>query len=97
MPTREIWDFDPFDHYLRLARRALRSLSASIWLALTSWMTLTYCLNAITGAEMMVMIQGIWLSILFARAISRAPALQGLAKRLLGAGLAGLPGWAEDG
>jgi hypothetical protein len=46
---------------------------------------------------MPVMTHGQKLSILFARAISRAPALHGLAKRLLGTGLAGFPGCAEEG
>jgi hypothetical protein len=49
-----------------------------------------------TGNEMPVMIHGQVLSSLLARAISRAPALQGLAKRLAGSGCAGFPGWAEE-
>jgi hypothetical protein len=48
------------------------------------------------GNDIPVMIHGHVLSSLFARAISRAPALQGLAKRLAGSGWAGFPGWAED-
>lgn len=43
----------------------------------------------------MARIQGTVLSILFARAISRAPALQGLTKSAVGFGLAGEPGWVE--
>lgn len=84
-------------HFLRLARRFKRSPSASQRLALTNWTTLTNCLNSMTGAEMPVTTQGQKLSILLARAISRAPALQGLAKRLLGTGLAGFPGCTEEG
>lgn len=45
---------------------------------------------------MPVMIHGQVLSSLLARAISRAPALQGLEKRLAGSGWAGLPGWADE-
>lgn len=41
------------------------------------------------------MTQGQKLSILFARAISKAPADQGLANRVDGAGMAGLPGWTD--
>lgn len=48
------------------------------------------------GNEIPVMIHGQVLSSLFARAISSAPALQGLAKRLAGSGWAGFPGWTED-
>lgn len=48
------------------------------------------------GNEMPVMIHGQVLSSLFARAISRAPALQGLAKRLAGSGWAGFPGWESE-
>lgn len=58
---------------------------------------MTNCLNSMTGAEMPVMTHGQKLSILLARAISRAPALHGLAKRLLGTGLAGFPGCTEEG
>jgi hypothetical protein len=50
-----------------------------------------------TGAETPVMTHGQNLSILLARAISRAPALHGLAKRLVGTGLAGFPGCTEEG
>jgi len=42
-------------------------------------------------------IQGICESILFARAISIAPADQGLVKRTEGFGAAGLPGWSVEG
>ena len=49
------------------------------------------------GAETPVITQGQKLSILLALAISRAPALHGLAKRLLGAAWAGFPGCAEEG
>lgn len=54
------------------------------------------CLPRQTGALRPARIQGTVLSILFALAASRAPALQGLRKRVLGAGLAGWPGWVED-
>lgn len=47
------------------------------------------------GAEMPVMTHGQKLSILFARASSRAPALQGLEKRLDNGATAGDPGCAE--
>lgn len=47
------------------------------------------------GAEMPVMTHGQKLSILFARASSRAPALQGLEKRLDSGATAGDPGCAE--
>ena len=64
---------------------SLRSPSASHLLALTSWMTFTHCLNAITGLEAMVKIHGTVLSILFARAISIAAAEKGDGKRSEGA------------
>lgn len=50
-----------------------------------------------TGAEVRVKIHGIVESILFARAISIAPADQGLVKNIDGFGAAGEPGWMEDG
>ena len=50
-----------------------------------------------TGAEIPVITQGQKLSILFALASSSAPALHGLANRLVGAGCAGLPGCMEPG
>ena len=56
-----------------------------------------YCLMAITGAEVNVRIHGSVESILLARAISIAPADQGLVKNMEGFGAAGEPGWIEDG
>lgn len=56
-----------------------------------------YCLIAITGAEVKVRIHGTVESILFARAISIAPADQGLLKNMEGFGTAGEPGTMEDG
>lgn len=53
------------------------------------------CFPAMIGAEMPVMTHGQKLSILLARASSRAPALQGLAKRLDSGARAGEPGCAE--
>jgi hypothetical protein len=49
------------------------------------------------GAEVKVKIHGIVESILFARAISIAPADQGLVKNREGLGAAGEPGWIEVG
>ena len=48
------------------------------------------------GALSPARIHGTVLSILFARAASRAPALQGLRKRVLGMGWAGEPGWVDE-
>lgn len=79
------------------ARRLSRSPSTNHWLAFTSWTTLTNCLNAMTGAEIPVTTHGKKLSILLALANSKAPALQGLAKRLLGCAWAGFPGCADAG
>lgn len=79
------------------ARRVSRSPSTNHWLALINWTMLTNCLNAMTGAETPVIIHGKELSILLALASSKAPALQGLAKRLLGCGWAGFPGCADAG
>jgi hypothetical protein len=50
-----------------------------------------------TGADDKVKIQGTVESILLARAISMAPADQGLVKNMEGFGAAGEPGWIEDG
>lgn len=73
-----------------------RSPSANHLLALTIWITLIICFPAITGQETPAMTHGQKLSILFARASSRAPALYGDAKRVAGEGLDGLPGWRVD-
>lgn len=54
---------------------ASMSPSASHLLALTSWITFTTCLKAMTGKLTPVITQGQKLSILFALAISSAPAL----------------------
>lgn len=51
------------------------------------------CFTAMMGNDKPVIIHGRVLSILFARAISSAPALQGLAKSVLGDGCTGLPSW----
>lgn len=74
-----------------------RSPSASQLLALISCTTLINCLAAMTGADTAVIIHGMVLSSLFARAISRAPALQGLANSVDGAWCAGLPGCGDRG
>jgi hypothetical protein len=50
-----------------------------------------------TGEEIPAITQGQKLSILFARASSKAPALYGLGKRLNTEGCAGLPGCNDDG
>ena len=50
------------------------------------------CFAAMTGELMPTRIHGTVLSILFARAISRAPGLQGLANNVLAFGCAGEPG-----
>jgi hypothetical protein len=60
--------------------RSSRSPSANHRLALTSWTTLMNCFPAMTGNEMPAMTQGQKLSILLARASSRAPAEYGLGK-----------------
>lgn len=60
--------------------RLATSPSANQRLALTSWITLIHCLAAMTGNETTVKIHGTVLSILLARAISRAPALHGFTK-----------------
>ena len=80
-----------------------RSPSTSQLDALTSCTTLTNCLKAITGNETAVITQGQKLSILLARANSRAPALQGLANTLVEAGGGGVPptvtpcgGWSRE-
>ena len=49
------------------------------------------------GADVRVKIHGTVESILFARAISIAPADQGLVKNMEGFGAAGEPGWIEVG
>lgn len=56
-----------------------------------------YCFMAMTGADARVRIHGTVESILLARAISIAPADQGLVKNIEGFGAAGEPGWIEDG
>jgi hypothetical protein len=56
-----------------------------------------YCLIAMIGAEVKAQIQGTVESILFARAISMAPADQGLLNIRDGFGAAGEPGTMEDG
>lgn len=62
------------------------------------------CLPAMTGKETIARIHGTVLSILFARAISIAPADHGLVNRSEGLGAAGEPGvrlegcgWRSDG
>jgi hypothetical protein len=72
--------------------RLATSPSANQRLAFTIWITLMICFPTMTGALMPTRIHGTVESILFARAISNAPALQGLTKML---GWAGEPGWAE--
>ena len=58
----------------------LMSTSASHLLALTSWITLMNCFAAMAGKLTMTMTQGQNEPILFARAISSAPALNGSGK-----------------
>lgn len=53
------------------------------------------CLPTQTGALKPAKTHGTVLSILFALAASRAPALQGLRNSVLGTGFAGEPGWVE--
>lgn len=65
-------------------RRLAMSPSANHRLALTICTILMNCFPAMMGAEIPVSTHGQKLSILFARAISRAPALHGLAKRVVG-------------
>lgn len=60
---------------LLLSRLDWTSPSASQRHALTSWMTLMNCFMNMTGKLTPAMTQGQKLSILLARAISRAPAL----------------------
>lgn len=55
------------------------------------------CFPAMTGKEMEARIHGTVESILFARAISIAPADHGLVKSTEGFGAAGLPGWRVEG
>ena len=55
------------------------------------------CFPNITGKEMAAKIQGTVLSSLLARAISMAPADQGLVKSSDGLGAAGLPGRSVEG
>ena len=76
---------------------AALSPSASHLLAFTICTTLIYCFAAIIGALTAMQIQGTVESILFARAISIAPAENGEAKRMLGLGAAGVPGAREEG
>jgi len=52
---------------------------------------------AMTGADVIIRIQGRVESILLARAISIAAAEKGLAKNMDGLGAAGEPGCSEDG
>jgi hypothetical protein len=54
-------------------------------------------LRAMIGAEVKVKIHGTVESILFARAISIAPADHGLVKNIEGFGAAGEPGWMDVG
>lgn len=75
---------------------AARSPSPSHLLALTSWITFMICFPSMTGALMPAKIHGTVLSILFALAISKAPADQGFANRRDGFGCAGEPGWAAE-
>lgn len=74
---------------------AATSPSPSHLLALINWITLITCLPAMTGKLMPARIHGTVLSILFARAISKAPALHGLENKVLGLGWAGEPGWVD--
>lgn len=74
---------------------AATSPSPNHRLALTSWMTLITCFPAITGALIAARIHGTVLSILFALAISKAPADHGLANNVLTFGCAGDPGCAD--
>lgn len=71
-----------------------KSPSASHRLASISCTILIHCLSAMTGAADAAITHGTVLSILFARAISMAPALHGVVQIIEGA--AGLPGWTED-
>lgn len=66
-------------------------------LALYSCTTLIHCLSTMGMRLIAANAQGTVLSILFARAISNAPALQGLVKSMLGLGRAGEPGCGEIG
>lgn len=75
---------------------AARSPSPSHLLALTSWIMFMICFPSMTGALMPAKIHGTVLSILFALAISRAPADQGFANNRDGFGCAGEPGWAAE-
>lgn len=75
----------------------LRSLSPSAnhLHALTNCTTFKNCLKANPNRLMAARIHGTVESILFARASSNAPALQGFAKRKDAEGVAGLPGTSE--
>jgi len=67
-----------YDRFLRpipFSLRDLTSPSASHRLAFTNWITLMICFRAMTGKLMPAKTQGQKLSILLARASSRAPAL----------------------
>lgn len=79
------------------ARRAARSPSPSHRLAFTSWTTLIICFPNITGKLTPANTQGQNESILFARASSSAPALQGLANRERADTCDGFPGCSEPG
>lgn len=70
----------------RAAFLSRRSPSANHLLAFTSCNTLMYCFIAMTGELATVRTHGTMLSILFARAISIAAALNGLGKSRDGAG-----------
>lgn len=75
---------------------AATSPSPNHLLALTSWITLIICLPAMGRKLIPARIHGTVLSILFALAISSAPADHGFVKSILGLGCAGEPGWAGD-
>lgn len=95
--TGSYWVF--FDPFLGSPAAFLAALSpsASHLLALTICTMLMYCFAAMIGALTAMQIQGTVESILFARAISMAPAENGEAKRMLGLGAAGVPGAREEG
>lgn len=71
---------------------AARSPSPNHLLALMSWMTFITCFPSMTGELMAARTHGTVLSILFALAISKAPADQGFANSKDGFGCAGEPG-----
>lgn len=75
---------------LPLNRRSSKSPSASHLLALINWTTLITCFPNMMGNDTMAAIHGIVESILFARAISMAPADHGEVKSRDGFGAGGL-------